>query len=423
MRLGPVDVDPRGEALAEHLEADDQVGDELRRALPRADAAGEAPRQELRIVLDIGDQVEHLLRRVRDGAASRRGSASAGVSSPAQARAVRRACARRRNRDRRDRTSGSAATTPPARTPWRARWSRTPRTPSGVTKRSMPACFGVGCRYWPMVRKSTPAERRSSITCSTSSRALAEADHDAGLGEQAGSSLLGAVQQAQRVVVARAGPDVGVEPRHRLEVVVEDVRAGGDHRFQRAVLVAEVGGQHLDGGGRRGGADRSMQRTNCAAPPSARSSRSTEVITTCFRPSLPTVLGELLRLMRIDRARLAGGDVAEGAGARADIAQDHEGGVLARPALADVGARRLLADGVQLVLADQPDGLAVAGEVGAFTRIHAGLRGDGLSGRWAFSGWRAAGSTLIQAIWQTLAAPSSNRAGGGKRPCGLKGYF
>ena len=27
----------------------------------------------------------------------------------------------------------------------------------------MAACFRVGCRYWPMVMKSTPAERMSSI--------------------------------------------------------------------------------------------------------------------------------------------------------------------------------------------------------------------------------------------------------------------
>src|ERR1041385_4013803 len=35
---------------------------------------------------------------------------------------------------------------------------------SGDQKRSTAACFFVGCRYWPMVRKSTRAARRSSIT-------------------------------------------------------------------------------------------------------------------------------------------------------------------------------------------------------------------------------------------------------------------
>ena len=41
---------------------------------------------------------------------------------------------------------------------------------SGGTKRITGWCLRVGCRYCPMVRKSTPAERRSSITCSTSFR-------------------------------------------------------------------------------------------------------------------------------------------------------------------------------------------------------------------------------------------------------------
>jgi hypothetical protein len=39
-------------------------------------------------------------------------------------------------------------------------------------------------------------------------------------------------------------------------------------------------------------------------------------------------LRQILRLMRIERARHAGFDVAEGAGARAGIAHDHDGGML-----------------------------------------------------------------------------------------------
>src|SRR5204862_1810844 len=58
-----VERDARGEALAEHAEPDDQIGDDevgLALADPRADA----PRQELGIALDIGDQREKLLRRI-----------------------------------------------------------------------------------------------------------------------------------------------------------------------------------------------------------------------------------------------------------------------------------------------------------------------------------------------------------------------
>ena len=58
-----VERDPRGEPLAEHAEPDHQIGDDqIRLALadPRADAPGE----EFRVALDIGDQREELLGRI-----------------------------------------------------------------------------------------------------------------------------------------------------------------------------------------------------------------------------------------------------------------------------------------------------------------------------------------------------------------------
>src|SRR6185312_7036898 len=52
-----IELDPAGEALAHHLEANDEVSDhELR--LPTADARADAPGQELRVAFDVGDQVE-----------------------------------------------------------------------------------------------------------------------------------------------------------------------------------------------------------------------------------------------------------------------------------------------------------------------------------------------------------------------------
>ena len=62
-------------------------------------------------------------------------------------------------------------------------------------------------------------------------------------------------------------------------------------------------------------------------------------------------IGDVLGLVRVERARHAGVDVAEGAGAGAGVAHDHEGGVLLLPALADIGAARFLADRDELVLA------------------------------------------------------------------------
>ena len=65
-------------------------------------------------------------------------------------------------------------------------------------------------------------------------------------------------------------------------------------------------------------------------------------------------------LIRIERARQACFDIAEGAGARAGVAHDHEGGVLLLPALADVRAAGLLAYRVQAVGTHDGVGIGVA---------------------------------------------------------------
>ena len=66
-------------------------------------------------------------------------------------------------------------------------------------------------------------------------------------------------------------------------------------------------------------------------------------------------LGYAPRLVGVDaRGRLAGGHRAEAAAAGADVAEDHEGrGAVLAPALVDVGAPRLFADGVEPLALDQ----------------------------------------------------------------------
>ena len=64
------------------------------------------------------------------------------------------------------------------------------------------------------------------------------------------------------------------------------------------------------------------------------------------------LVGDPQRLQRVVPGRLAGLHVAEAAAAGADVAEDHEGGGPALPALADVRAVGLLADRVQVVGAD-----------------------------------------------------------------------
>ena len=205
-----------------------------------------------------------------------------------------------------------------------------------------------------MVRKSTSAARRSSITCSTSALLLAQPDHHARFGEHRRVELLDPVEQAQRREIARARPHLGVKPRHGFEIVVEDIGPRPRPRSRSRRPCA----------GNRASAPRSwwrarrariaaMVRAKCPAPPSSRSSRSTEVTTMCSRPSAATASPTRSRLVRVEPVGPAGRDVAEGAGAGADRAQDHHRRVLLLPALADIGAGRLLAHGVELELAHQ----------------------------------------------------------------------
>jgi len=140
---------------------------------------------------------------------------------------------------------------------------------------------------------------------------LAEPKHDARLGEDRRVAALDAFEQAQRGIIARAGTDRRIEPRHGFEIVIIDVGSriddGGDRAFG---LVAEIGGEDFDRRLRRFAAQRlndldelaragvrisivvpgAMARiarivlTKCSAPPSGRSSRSTEVMTMWLSP-------------------------------------------------------------------------------------------------------------------------------------------
>ena len=60
-------------------------------------------------------------------------------------------------------------------------------------------------------------------------------------------------------------------------------------------------------------------------------------------------VGDARGLGGVERVGQPGPHIAERAGARAGVAHDHEGRVFLLPALADVGAARLLAHGIKLV--------------------------------------------------------------------------
>ena len=203
-----------------------------------------------------------------------------------------------------------------------------------------------------MVRKSTSAARRSSITASTSSSLSPEPQHDAGLGEELWVERLGAGEQGQRLRIARAGSDAPVERWHRLDIVVEHVGPRREHDFQCAVFPQEIRRQDLDTGMRRGCADgcdgRSEMRGAAVFKIVAIDRGHDDMVEAERRHGGP----HPRRLGGIEMVGTPGLDVAEGASPGAGVAHDHDGGVPLRPALADIGTGGLRADGVETVFAE-----------------------------------------------------------------------
>ena len=111
----------------------------------------------------------------------------------------------------------------------------------------------TGAGTGPTVRTSVPEPRIARIVSEHLVPLLAEADHDAALGQEA--RLLRAAKQLEGAREAGPGPDGAVEARHRLRVVVEHVGAGVHDDLQRRPVALEVGDQHLHRAGRDAGAD------------------------------------------------------------------------------------------------------------------------------------------------------------------------
>src|SRR6185369_15315410 len=173
---------------------------------------------------------------------------------------------------------------------------------------------------------------------------LAKPNHHAGLGEDVRSLALHALEEAQRRIIAGAGADSRIEPRHRLEVMVVDVRARS-HDFLDGgfALVAKVRRQNLDRGLRRA----LPQRLDYLDELPRAAVGKIVAIDGGDDDMLEAKLGsrrrDMLRLKGIDGPRHAGLHVAERTGPRASVAQDHHRRVLLGPALADIRAGSLLA--------------------------------------------------------------------------------
>ena len=162
--------------------------------------------------------------------------------------------------------------------------------------------------------------------------------------------LLRAAEEPERLVVARlCSAHPPVQPPHGLDVVVEDLGSRCEHCVERLLLhVEEVRRQHLDARVGQLGLDRPDRRREVAGAPVgdvvAVDGGDDDVLELHLRRSL----ADAKRLECVRRVlRLARVDVAVAAGTGACLAEDLECRGAAPPALGDVRAAGLLADGVQ----------------------------------------------------------------------------
>ncbi len=169
-----------------------------------------------------------------------------------------------------------------------------------------------------------------------------------------GRSLFGVAQQLEGSLVARAGSHHAIEARHGLGVVVQHFGFGFDDDSNRFTVALKIGDQHFDAAAGSQPADLFDDHGECA--------RASDEIIIAIDAGDDGVLqaeggdgfGDAAGLVEIDGLGPAFGHGAKSAAARAQIAQHHEGRGFVLPALADVGALRALADGVQAERAGEP---------------------------------------------------------------------
>ena len=169
---------------------------------------------------------------------------------------------------------------------------------SGVHHRATGRCRGDGRRYWPRVRIVDAHVAQVGDRAAHLVGGLAHAQDDPRLRDQ--SARPRRREQRERAGVGRRRPRRALQAGHRLEVVVQHV-GPGVRRSRRAppAIALAVGDQHLDlRVAAHAARTAAIVAANPAAPPSARSSRATLVITACSSPSVHDRVGHARRARR-----------------------------------------------------------------------------------------------------------------------------
>ena len=193
---------------------------------------------------------------------------------------------------------------------------------------------------------------------------LAQAQHEPRLGREPGIARPGQHSQASRV--GRRWPYRPLQAGHGLDVVVEDVGSLLEDLAQRGRVPLAVRDQDLD---RRAGtapADGLDCRREAGRPPVLEVIPGDTGNHGVSQTETGDSLGHLFRLGGVQGQRFGRIDLTETASTRATVAVDHERRRTVRPALEDVGATGLLADGHQAEAAHR---LAQRAELGTHVGV------------------------------------------------------
>lgn len=183
--------------------------------------------------------------------------------------------------------------------------------------------------------------------------AFAEAEHEAALGGDFRVTELGMAEHIEAALKAGAEADLFVEAGHGFGVVIEDVGAGIEDDVHRRMGALKIGNEDfdaaagnavadgVDGGGKQGGPAVGLVIAIDAGDDGEAEAHAGDGF------------GDAVGFVVIDGERGALLDGAEAAAAGAEVAEDHEGGGAAVPAVADVGTGGAFADGVQFEVGDE----------------------------------------------------------------------
>ena len=218
--------------------------------------------------------------------------------------------------------------------------------------------------------------------------AFAHAHDDARLGGQGRGQFLDAAQQFQRPAVIPPGAHPPEYPFHRLDVVVEHLRLRRRHCRQGVIVAVKIGYERFHPAAGDGGAhlfDAGGKDAGAAVGQVIAVHRGDDAV---LQPHPLDGGGQPEGFAQVQGIGASAGYGAVGAGAGADVAQDHKGGGGAFPALADVGAAGFLADGVQPAVAHQLLQFNIAGAAGHWHFEPVGQAGADGGGGGGHSGLR-----------------------------------